>query len=95
MYVFQKNIFFQNTSCFGFYSKHSFPLIIVSLLVSLLITATESPCSFTTKLPSGSFLLSWNIVILLSPVNGRRTFHGRGQAELLIKCTGTQRVQAK
>lgn len=91
----KKNLFSQNTSCFGFHAKHSFPLIIVSLLVSLLITAIESPHSFTTKLPSGSVLLSWNTVILLSPVNGRCTFHGRWQAELLIKCAGTQPMQAK
>lgn len=61
------------------HSEHSFPLTIVSPLVSSLITTIEHPGSFITKLPSDSLLLSWNVLILFVLVNWRCTLHGRWQ----------------
>lgn len=86
IYVYKnKNLTYQSTSCFGFYSKRCFPLTIVSPLVSPHITASEI---HTCSLQSYQVILSslsWNIIIPLILVNGRYTFRGRWQAEHLIK----------
>ena len=91
----KKHLSSHKASYFCFCSKHCFPLIIVSPLVSCLISATEYLLPFTTNSQSGSCLLSRNTVHLLIPINGRYTFHGRWQTELLIKCASAQWIQAK